>query len=73
MVDDFPDEARFHQVIGDVIERAIETSESRHASAYGEMVALLLAPAKEMRWSAWSAFGTSWQTSSRSRCAAAIR
>ena len=42
MVDDFPDEDRFRNVIGDVIKRAIEKSENRHVCAYGEMVALLL-------------------------------
>jgi PAS domain S-box-containing protein len=46
MVDDLPDEARFREVVGEVIERALEKSESRHVYAYGEMVALLLADGK---------------------------
>jgi PAS domain S-box-containing protein len=46
MVDDLPDEARFREVVGKVIERALEKSESRHVYAYGEMVALLLADGK---------------------------
>ena len=46
MVDDFPDEDRFRNVIAEVIKRAIEKSESRHACAYGEMVALLFADGK---------------------------
>ena len=46
MVDDLPDEARFREVVGEVIERALENSESRHVYAYGEMVALLLADGK---------------------------
>jgi PAS domain S-box-containing protein len=46
MVNDFPDEDRFRSVIGDVIKRAIEKSDSHHVSAYGEMVALLFAEGK---------------------------
>src|SRR5260370_26287214 len=46
MVDDFPDAARFRKIIGEVIERAIKKSESRHVYAYGEMVALLLTDGK---------------------------
>jgi PAS domain S-box-containing protein len=46
MVNDFPDEDRFRDVIGDIVKRAIEKSESHHVSAYGEMVALLFAEGK---------------------------
>src|SRR5260370_24758321 len=37
---------RFRKIIGEVIERWIKKSESRHAYAYGEMVALLRADGK---------------------------
>ncbi len=46
MMDDFPDEERFRNVIADVIKRALEKSESRHVCVYGEMVALLFAEGK---------------------------
>lgn len=46
MVDDFPDEDRFRNVVAEVIKRAIGKSESRHVCAYGEMVALLFADGK---------------------------
>jgi PAS domain S-box-containing protein len=46
MVNDFPDENRFRNVVSEVIKRAIEKSESRHVCAYGEMVALLFADGK---------------------------
>src|ERR1700682_1275999 len=46
MVDDFPDEDCFRHVRAEGIKRAIENSESRHACAYGEMVALLFADGK---------------------------
>src|SRR5260370_2202830 len=46
MVDDFRDAAHIRKIIGEVIEREIKKSESRHVYAYGEMVALLLADGK---------------------------
>ena len=61
MVNDLPDEDRFRNIIGDVVKRAIEKSESHHVSAYGEMVALLFAEGKGdalLRLEAlWSALG----------------
>ena len=46
MINDMPDQARFREIVGEVVQRAIEKSESRHVYAYGEMVALLLADGK---------------------------
>ncbi len=46
MVDDFPDQARFHKVIAEVIERAVAKSENHHVYAFGEMVAPLFAAGK---------------------------
>lgn len=45
MVDDWPDEDRFNQVIGSVIERASNDGQV-HVRTYGEMVALLCAEGK---------------------------
>jgi DcmR-like sensory protein len=43
MVDGWPDEARFHDVVGGVIGSAAERSENQFVLAFGEMVALLCA------------------------------
>jgi PAS domain S-box-containing protein len=48
MIDDWPDEARFVQMIGSIIARAKSAAEREHgrASLFGEMVALLWAEGK---------------------------
>jgi hypothetical protein len=43
LVDNWPDDALFHEVVGGVIARAAERSETKFVLAFGEMVALLCA------------------------------
>ena len=46
MIDDFPDEDRFRNVIAAAIKDALAKSDSHHVCAYGEMVALLFVDGK---------------------------